>query len=55
MYRNTAFDRTQGWYAPFYLNSTGIYYLAPTTWTESLAHVTGNPGVDASIRIGRPE
>jgi hypothetical protein len=32
-----------------------VYYLAPTTWTESLAHVTGNPGVDASIRIGRPE
>ena len=40
----------QGWYAPILLNSTGMsetvnpatgmYYLAPTTWTESLAHVT---------------
>ena len=55
----------QGWYAPILLNSTGMsetvnpatgmYYLAPTTWTESLAHVTGNPGVDASIRVGKSE
>ena len=40
----------QGWYAPILLNSTGMsetvnpatgmYYLAPTTCAESLAHVT---------------
>jgi hypothetical protein len=45
----------QGWYAPILLNSTGVYYLAPTTWTESLAHVTGNPGVVPSIRVGKSE
>ena len=55
----------QGWYAPILPNSTGMsetvnpatgmYYLAPTTWTESLAHVTGNPGVDSIIRVGKSE
>ena len=55
----------QGWYAPILSNSTGMsetvnpatgmYYLAPTTWTESLAHVAGNTGVDSSIRVGKSE